>query len=525
MRKNLFSKFKESLFAVLPITVIVVIISLTMLDVSGYTLASFLIGAAIIVVGMGLFTLGVDMAIMPMGESMSESLVKSKKPVFIVLMFFLMGFLITLAEPDLQILAQQIETIPNTILILSVGVGVGLAVVVFVLKVLLKVKLSYILLALYGIVFILSFLVNKNFVAIAYEAGGVTTGPMCVPFVLALGAGLSHMKSGSDDQDQDGFGMVALTLIGPIIAVLILGMFYKPTSSVAPQADVLITSVKDMLLGFVKAIPGSMKDVGISLVPIVFLFIIFQFASLRLSNSSIIKIIIGVIYNFVGLTLFFVGVNVGFLPMGKLIGAALALKSYNWILIILGAVLGFVVVLAEPSVPVLNKQVERITGGAITKRAMLLCMCIGIAVAVALSMVRVLTGISILYFIIPGYAIALLLTFFVPPIFTSIAFDSGAVASGPMTAVFMLPLAMGATTALGGNLYTDAFGLVGMVAMAPTITIQILGLIYKLKTKSAPVGSMDMEEEPIDIAFDSESTQESIGDNELEQTSQDIVES
>ncbi|HKL94479.1 MAG TPA: DUF1538 domain-containing protein, partial [Clostridia bacterium] len=479
----------------------------TMLDVSPFIIGSFLIGAFLIVVGMGLFTLGVDMAIMPMGESMSSSLVKTKKPFFIIIVFLIMGFLITLAEPDLQILATQIATIPDTTLILAVGIGVGIAVAIFVLKILLKVKLSYILIGLYGLIFILSFLVDKDFVAVAFDAGGVTTGPMCVPFVMALCLGLSNIKTGSKS-DDDGFGMVSLTLIGPIIAVLILGMFFKPESSIAQEPVAAITNIKDLLLSFAIAIPNSMKDVGISLVPIVILFVLFQFITLKLPKSHLIKIFIGVMYNFIGLTLFFVGVNIGFMPMGKLIGAALALTSYNWILIIIGAVLGFVIVLAEPSVPVLNKQVEEITGGAISKKSMLICMCIGISIAVALSMVRILTGLNILYFIIPGYIISLLLSFFVPSIFTSIAFDSGAVASGPMTAVFMLPLAMGATTALGGNIYTDAFGLVTMVAMVPTVTIQILGLIYKIKTASAQklikgieFESVATEEEPIDFDF------------------------
>lgn len=531
----MFRKFKESLFSVLPITAIVLIICFTMLDVSPYLIGSFLIGAALIVIGMGLFTLGVDMAIMPMGENMSSSLVKTKKPVWIILVFFVMGFLITLAEPDLQILATQISTIPNNTLILSVGLGVGLAVTVFVLKVLLKVKLSYILMGLYGIAFILSFFVDKDFIAVAFDAGGVTTGPMCVPFVMALCLGLSNIRTGSKS-DDDGFGMVSLTLIGPIIAVLLLGLFFDPASTIADEATVVITSSKELFMSFVTAIPNSVKDVGISLVPIVVLFGIFQVIRLKLPKSHIIKIVIGVLYNLVGLTLFFVGVNAGFLPMGKLIGAALAMKSFNWILIVIGAVLGFVIVLAEPSVPVLTKQVEEITGGAISKRSMLLCMCIGISVAVALSMVRVLTGISILYFIIPGYVIALLLSFFVPSIFTSIAFDSGAVASGPMTAVFMLPLAMGATTALGGNLYTDAFGLVTMVAMAPTITIQVLGLVYKIKSTAAQkqiarVGfdaiEVGGEDEPIEFDIDEDGedvqTKSSESDNKIKVTIQKIV--
>ncbi len=511
MRKNLFKKFRDSLFSVLPITVIVLIIAFSMLDVSPYFIGSFLIGSFLIVVGMALFTMGVDMAIMPMGETLSTSLVKTRKPILIVLVFFVMGFVITLAEPDLQILATQITAIPNITLILCIGIGVGLAVAIFVLKVLLKVKLNYILIGLYGLVFILSFLVDKDFVAVAFDAGGVTTGPLCVPFVMALCLGLSNIKTNSKS-DDDGFGMVALTLVGPIIAVLILGIFFKSDSIIIEETVPAIDSVKDMFMSFVVTIPSSMKDVGISLVPIVALFGIFQLVRLKLPKPQIVKIIIGVLYNFVGLVLFFVGVYAGFLPMGKLIGAGLALKSYNWILIIIGAILGFVIVLAEPSVPVLNKQVEEITGGAISKKSMLLCMCIGISIAVSLSMVRVLTGINILYFIIPAYTIALILSFFVPPIFTSIAFDSGAVASGPMTAVFLLPLAMGATSALGGNIYTDAFGLVSMVAMAPTITIQILGLVYKIKSGAVKkqITGADLEdtvvdvEEPIEFDADNE---------------------
>ena len=343
---------------------------------------------------------------------------------------------------------------------------------------------------------------TEGFVEVAFDAGGVTTGPIVVPYIMALGIGVAAVRGGKSSE-EDSFGIVSLCLVGPILTVLILGMIYNPT--LGSYSDVVITdinSINDLINVFTTALPLYFKDVAIALFPIILTFIIFQVKFLKLPKSQLIKMAVGVVYTYIGLVLFLTGVNVGFLPAGSYIGNALGMLKYNWILVPIGILIGFFIVMAEPAVPVLNNQVEEITGGAISKKAMMACLSVGISISVGISMLRIITKISLLYFIFPGYAISLILTFFVPPIFTGIAFDSGAVASGPMAATFLLPFAMGATNAVGGNIFTDAFGLVSMVAMAPTITIQFLGVIYRIKMKKkekTEVIAADIDNEIVDL--------------------------
>lgn len=483
MGKSLLEKFKESLLSILPITVLVVIIALSFTKMSGYMIGNFLIGAVLLIFGMGLFTLGADVAMMPMGGSIGSMLAKTKQSRFplVLLTSLVIGFVITLAEPDLHVLAEQLS---SPIVIYVVAAGVGLFLVFSVLKALFRLKLTYILLACYDIVFVLAVVlwaVKPEFLAASFDGGGVTTGPITVPFLMAMGLGLSAVRGGRSEEDS--FGMIALCSIGPILAVMILGLSDSITLGGGETSNIVIESFSDIgaLLG--AGFLHQMKEVAIALAPVVAVFFFFQIVSLHLNKSQIIRIVVGIVYTYVGLTVFLTGVNVGFMPMGEQIGAALASKSYRGILIPLGMVMGCLVVLAEPAIHVLNKQVEEVTGGAISKKLMLIALCSGIALSVGLAMLRVLTGISIWWFIAPVYGISILLTFFVPPIFTGIAFDSGGVASGPMTATFMLPMAIGACTAVGGNVYTDAFGLVAFVAMTPLITIQLVGLMFKLKTR------------------------------------------
>lgn len=325
--------------------------------------------------------------------------------------------------------------------------------------------------------------VPADFLAVAFDSGGVTTGPMTVPFIMAFGIGFSAVRS-DKHAENDSFGLVALCSIGPILAVLILGLIYNPqgstyTRTVIPDAS---DSVELWKL-FADGIPTYMKEILISLLPIVLFFAVFQCISLKLKKRTLVKILVGIVYTYIGLVLFLTGVNIGFMPAGNYLGQLIAALPYRWIIIQIGMIMGYFIVKAEPAVYVLTEQVEEITSGAISRNAMGLSLSIGVSVSLGLAMVRVLTGISIFWFIIPGYAIAIVLSFFVPKIFTAIAFDSGGVASGPMTATFLLPFAMGACQAVGGNIVTDAFGVVAMVAMTPLITIQVLGAIYKLRSK------------------------------------------
>ena len=417
----------------------------------------------------------------PMGERIGTKLTNTRKISVVIVLCFILGFIITISEPDLQVLAEQVPSIPNYTLIIAVATGVGIFLVAAVLRMLFGIPLAHMLLILYPIIFILASIVPQDFLTVAFDSGGVTTGPMTVPFIMALGIGFSAVRS-DKHAENDSFGLVALCSVGPILAVLLLGLLYHPGESGYEQTMIVKTDNSvEMWQLFQEGLPYYMKEMLISLLPIILFFFIFQIVSLHLHKKTLVKIIIGIIYTYIGLVLFLTGVNVGFMPAGNYLGQVIAGLSYPWIIVPIGMLIGYFIVKAEPAVYVLTEQVEELTSGAISAKAMGMSLSIGVAFSLGLAMVRVLTGISILWFLLPGYAVALGLTFFVPKIFTAIAFDSGGVASGPMTATFLLPFSMGACEALGGNVVTDAFGVVAMVAMTPLITIQILGLIYQIQ--------------------------------------------
>ncbi len=417
----------------------------------------------------------------PMGEKVGACMTRSKKVGIVVGLSFLLGFIITISEPDLQVLAEQVPSIPNMTLILAVACGVGVFLVIALLRMLFGIALPTLLVFFYIIVFVLAFFVPKSFQSVAFDSGGVTTGPMTVPFIMALGVGVSSIRNDRHAAD-DSFGLVALCSIGPILSVLILGMIYNPQESAyhPPMIPEIQDSTQLWEL-FRNGFPTYIAEIAVSLLPIILFFAIFQILVLRLEKRQLLKICIGLLYTYVGLVLFLTGVNVGFMPAGNYLGNVLGSSAQPWILVPIAMIMGFFIVKAEPAVYVLNKQVEEITDGAISARAMGTSLSIGVALSLGIAMIRVLTGVSIMWFLIPGYAIALGISFFVPKIYTAIAFDSGGVASGPMTAAFLLPLAQGACMAVGGNIVTDAFGVVAMVAMTPLITIQLLGIVSKIK--------------------------------------------
>jgi len=484
--QKLGSKFREAFVAVMPVAVILLILGFTVAPIPAGVLLSFLFGAVLVMVGMMFFTLGAETAMTPIGEKVGVKMTQSRNLLLIIILAFLLGLIITISEPDLQVLARLVPSIPNMTIIMAVAVGVGIFLVVAILRMLFSIPLAPLLVVLYIAAFSLVFFVPEEFRAIAFDSGGVTTGPMTVPFIMALGIGICAIR---DDKHaaNDSFGLVALCSIGPILAVLVLGLMYMPTSSSASaSAAHNISDSVEMSRMFLSELPTYLLEIAISLLPIVVCFGLFQIFSFKLNGRSLKKILIGLAYTYIGLTLFMTGANVGFMPAGSYLGSILG-ETYKYILIPIGALIGFFIVKAEPAVYVLNQQVEELTDGGISARAMGISLSVGVSASVALAMIRVLFGIPVMYFLIPGYAIALGLSFFTPKIFTAIAFDSGGVASGPMTATFLLPLAQGACTAVGGNLASDAFGVVAMVAMTPLITIQILGLIHRIKqSKGTP---------------------------------------
>ena len=481
LNKQLKEKTKESMASVLPITAIVFLRSITIAPLDPGTLVLFLFGAILLIGGMGLFTLGVDMSMTPMGEGVGLELSRCRRLVIPVLVYFVLGVLTTVAEPDLQVLAEQVPSIENLVLILTVAVGVGIFLVIAFLRVRMGIPLRRLLVFFYIIVFILAFFTPANFVPVSFDSGGVTTGPITVPFIMALGVGIASSRSDKNSA-SDSFGLVALCSIGPILSVLLLGILYRPEEAVyasSPLPDVSTTL--DAALYFRDAFPAYFEEVATALLPIAGMFAAFQILSRRFRGNQLLRIGAGLIYTYLGLVLFLCGVNVGFMPAGQTIGATVAASEERWMLVPIGMLIGYYIVKAEPAVAVLTKQVEEVSNGSISHKAMGHALSIGVCVSVGLAMVRVLTGLNIFYLLIPGYVISLGLAFFVPSIFTGIAFDSGGVASGPMTATFLLPFAMGACSAVGGNIMTDAFGVVAMVAMTPLVTIQVMGLSSQVR--------------------------------------------
>ena len=491
----LWEKLREALASVVPITVIVLILSFTVAPIPTETLLAFLIGAVMVILGIGLFSLGADTAMTPIGERVGAAMTRSRKLWVVAAVGFLIGVIVTVSEPDLQVLAQQVPGVPNATLVGAVAVGVGVFLVIAMLRILFRIPLNRMLIVFYILVFALALFVPEDFLAIAFDSGGVTTGPMTVPFIMALGVGVSAVRN-DKHAGGDSFGLVALCSIGPILTVLLLGLLYKPDgSSYTPVTVPDAQDTVEMFRSYTHALPEYFKEILVSLAPIAGFFLIFQLLTRRLNRRQVMSMIVGFLYTYLGLVLFLTGVNVGFMPVGNFLGQSIASLECSWVLIPIAMVIGYFIVAAEPAVHILNRQVEEITAGSIPASAMNLALSIGVSVSLALAMIRVLTGISIMWFLLPGYALSLALSFVVPKIFTSIAFDSGGVASGPMTATFLLPFAMGACDALGGNVVTDAFGVVAMVAMTPLVTIQLLGVSYKRRIKrTAPVAVAEVEE-------------------------------
>ena len=485
MRQKVFvEKLKEAAASVLPVSAIVAVLCLVLVPVDVGLMLSFLFGSALLILGMGMFTLGAEVSMTRIGNLIGARMTKSKKLWFILVVSLLLGIAITMAEPDLQVLAANVPALDKTALILTVSVGVGLFLVLCMVRILFRISLRRLLIICYALVFLGAFLSERGMLSVAFDSGGVTTGPMTVPFIMALGVGVASIRS-DENAKSDSFGLVALCSIGPVLAVMLLGIIYRPDT--AASAEIAVSRIETSVqLGadYLHALPHYIAEIAMALLPIFVFFLLFQVFALRLRKLPFVKILIGMAYTFLGLVLFLTGVNVGFSPLGYVLGDAIVEQGLSWLLVPLAMLMGWFIIDAEPAVYILNKQVEELTSGAISAKAMGMSLSIAVALANGLAMVRVLTGAPILYFVVPGYLIALALTFFVPPTFTAIAFDSGGVASGPLTATFMLPLAMGACTAAGGNVMTDAFGIVALVAMMPLITVQIMGGIYVLKSRA-----------------------------------------
>ena len=487
MNRKIKEQIRQSLSSVLPVSLLVLLISIFLVPIEVGATLIFICGTVLLVIGMGFFELGAEMAMSPLGDGIGMSLARSRSLPFILGTIGIIGAVITMAEPDLQVLAFQVPAIPDLLLISTVAVGVGVFLALAVFRIIRKTSLRLVLTVMYLALILLAFLVPGKFLSVAFDSGGVTTGPMTVPFIMALGIGISSMRL-DRDSESDSFGLIALASGGPILAVMILGIIFRSDSSAAPEIIIPeVLTTRDVVMTFAAAIPHYIREVAVSILPLFALFLLFQLLSRRFSRVQLLRIVFGFLYTSVGLILFLCGVSTGFSPIGSLLGQKVAGIWNGWPLIPFGMAVGYFIVRAEPAIQILNRQVQSITDGAVSEHTMNSCLSIGVALAVGLSMARVLFSIPLIWIVVPGYVLALVLAWIVPDIFVGIAFDSGGVASGPMTSTFLLPLCIGACMTRGGSIMEDAFGIVSLVALTPLIAIQIMGVVFRIRTARSGV--------------------------------------
>ena len=496
MKKLFLEQLYSSIKSIFPITLVVLVLSMLSFNYDIINIVpSFLVGAFLLIIGMTFFNLGVDISMVEIGSKIGTNLTK-KKTIPLILMFsFIIGFIVTIAEPDLSVLASQVPTISDDLLINAVGIGVGLFLLIAVFRLLFQLHYSLILALFCIIAFVLAFFTPSEFVPLAFDAGGVTTGPLSVPFIIALGAGLAFKRKGKNKKD-DTFGMISFCSIGPVIVVLILGIVFNAKSNYVPYDIPSYSNIGELTNLFISSLPRFLMDVLESFSPIVIFFLAYNFFFLKLDRKELFKIFKGLVYTYIGLTLFLWGINTGFLPIGYMIGKVLS--NLELLLVPIAMVIGYFIVISEPAVGVLTEQIEELTNGNIKRKVLNVSLSIAVSLATGLAALHAITGISIIWFLLPGYLIALILSLFVPQVFTAIAFDSGGVASGTMSATFLLPFVVGISEALGRNVLTDAFGLIAIVATTPLVVVQIVGLIYKLKTKKIAYKNALYNEEIID---------------------------
>jgi len=484
----LFEKFKEVIFSVLPITTIVLILHFTLTPLETSQLIKFLLGASLIIIGLSIFLVGVDKGITPIGSLMGSNLTKTNKLSIVVLAGLSLGFFISIAEPDLHILARQVSlvtdgTISKFTIVIIVSIGIAAFLTLGLIRIVYNILLHKMLTILYLIVLGLAVFTSPEFLAISFDASGATTGALTVPFILALALGVSSLKKDSEASEEDSFGLVAITSAGAIIAVMLMNII-AGTDEISGKLEYNVSKSTSIIAPFIHELPVIARDIIIALAPIIILFIIFQFISFKLPRRSVRKIIKGLVYTFIGLVLFLVGVNAGFMDVGSMVGYNVATLDNKSYVLIIGFVLGLVTILAEPAVHVLTQQIEDVTSGYVKRKVVLLALSLGVGAAVGLSMLRIIISeVQLWHYLLPGYIIAIAMSYFVPKLFVGIAFDSGGVASGPMTATFILAFAQGVAKAVeGADVLREGFGMIAMVALTPLIALQILGFIFKIKS-------------------------------------------
>lgn len=494
MLKSFASKLRESFFLIFPITIAICVIALCfgINDINVFLVLS--VSAILLILGMSLFLIGADTSMSELGQNIGATLSKSKKIWLMVLLSFAMGFVITFAEPDLMVLATQVKNFSTLssvwLFILVVSLGVGMFLMLAILKLLFKWKLSTILIISYALIFILSFFVPQQFMPLSFDSGSVTTGPISVPFLVSFGLGLSAVRGGNNQDDS--FGLIALCSTGPILSVMILSMFLGQNPSTGVGDTIVANAIT--MQNFGQSFLHYIKDVAIVIAPLIIIFLLFQIFAFKFPKQQVKRTIVGFILTYVGVVLFLTGIECGYMNLGLLLGETISNLSNNWISLPIGLVLGALAILAEPALQVLKKRVEDITGGVIKQKVILISMSVGVACAVSFAVLQALLGFNLLFVLLPVYIICLSLAVYNTKLFTAVAFDSGGVATGAMAVSFILPFVTGLSAE-----NANGFGTVGLIAAFPILTMQILGMIYKIMLKRANNKEVEAKKSKVEI--------------------------
>lgn len=475
-------KTKDVARTLMPVVILVLLLCFTLVDVESNVFTRFLVGSVMLLIGLSIFLWGVDLAMNPIGEHMSREIATSRTFLKLAILSFLLGFLITVAEPDMLVLGSQIEAASGgvmsaSVIVYMVSIGVGVLISLGVFRLLGDMPLNRFMMITYGVIFILAIFVSEEFLAIAFDSSGATTGALTTPFILAISLGLSIIKGGRHSE-ENAFGLVGIMSAGPILAVMLLSVLTGQKNIQSSEVEFIVS--EGVLGPIMDVLPTIFVESIIALLPITILFFIFNFTKFKLSKDELSRIIKGLLLTLVGLVLFLTAAASGFMDMGRVIGMELAGMN-KWLLIGIGFLMGLIVVLVEPAVHVLGQQIEEVTGGHIPLNLIRITLSIGVGLAIALSMVRIVVPeVKLWYFIIPGFAMAIVLSFVSEPVFVGIAYDAGGVASGPMTATFVLAFAQGAASVIeSADVMIDGFGVIAMVAMAPVFSLMVLGTLFR----------------------------------------------
>lgn len=483
-------KLKEVLTSILPIVVVFSILAIFLLKLPGEEIAMFIFCIILVVLGFTIFLTGVEVGINPMGAIIGKEIPKRRSRMFMILVVFTISFLVTIAEPDVSVFATQVHEMFSSInpgtLTLCIAVGVAFFLIVAAFRIIYKLSLRAIITAGYVVVAIMTIVLyatgNNEFIAIAFDSGGVTTGPVTVPVLLALGIGICSV--GAKRNRMEGFGMIGLASIGPIIALLIMGLVSNTTYAAGSESapEELTIGLELLWKEFVE----SARGVLIALLPLIAFFIVFKRVFLQHSWASIYYMVEAVAVAGIGVIIFLTGVYTGFMPVAIKLGVELA--TYEpFLVIILGFVLGFLVAFAEPAVSILGDQVQRASRGMLPRKLIIMVISVGVAFLVALGMMKTVYDLNLIWIIIPGYVITIVLMWLGEKDMVGIAFDAGGVSTGPMSVAILSSIYVGLSSALydGATAVINGFGLIALIALAPCLFLSALSVFMKYKGRVA----------------------------------------